>query len=189
MKFSVSILAAGIFMLGTIVLLNTTTFAQDDDQLSGYTDLLDTKIRGLSAEQIEGYQTGSGLGMALPAELNGYPGPRHVLDFDSSDELKLTDSQNDEIQALYDEMLPEAIRLGEEILTQEAELEQAFRNGTIDNEFLKKQLTSLSELYADLRFAHLSTHLATINVLTPHQVVLYNSLRGYADSDMDHSGH
>lgn len=84
----------------------------------------------MSAEEIEGYHTGKGLGMALPAELNGYPGPRHVLDL--ANELNLTDDQQQAIQTLYDGMLPEAIRVGESILEHEAELESAFRDN-IDN--------------------------------------------------------
>jgi hypothetical protein len=37
-------------------------------------------IKALSRQQIEDYLQGRGMSMALPAELNGYPGPRHVLE-------------------------------------------------------------------------------------------------------------
>ncbi|MEE8390439.1 MAG: hypothetical protein V3S14_06535 [Anaerolineae bacterium] len=54
---------------------------------SAYRELLSSEIRGIDSDTIEGYLTGAGLGFALPAELNGYPGPRHVLDLASDLEL------------------------------------------------------------------------------------------------------
>ena len=152
---------------------------------SDYVDLQFSEIRGLSEEQVTGYRTGAGMGFALPAELNGYPGPRHVLDM--ANELALTDEQLTEIQALYDAMLPQAISLGEQILTQEESLELAFRDGTITDDLLQSSLTESARLEGELRYVHLSTHLATIDILTSHQVQQYNQMRGY---DMpEHSGH
>lgn len=168
--------------------LNNLALAQDQPTPtpSGYADLLDTEIRGLSPDQIEAYRTGAGGGLALPAELNGYPGPRHVLDL--ADELELTEDQQAQIQVLYDDMLPQAIDLGEQILEAETELELAFRENRIDEAFLETQLLASGNLQAQLRFVHLRTHLATIDILTPHQVVLYNTLRGY-ETDNGHQGH
>jgi Spy/CpxP family protein refolding chaperone len=127
------------------------------------------------------------MGFALPAELNGYPGPRHVLDL--ADDLELTDEQLTEIQALFDEMLPQAIALGEQILTQEEALELAFRDETITDEFLRSSLAESGRLEGELRYVHLSTHLATIDILTPHQVLQYNQLRGYDAPEHDGAGH
>lgn len=155
---------------------------------SDYVDLQFTEIRGLSQEQITGYRTGAGMGFALPAELNGYPGPRHVLDL--ADELELSDEQLTATQALYVDMLPQAIVLGEQILVQKEALELAFRDGTITDDFLQSGLAEAARLDGELRYVHLSTHLATIDILTPHQVQQYNQLRGY---DMpgreEHAGH
>ncbi|MCA9886341.1 MAG: hypothetical protein KC708_25385 [Anaerolineae bacterium] len=162
--------------------------AQTTPTPSGYIDLQSTEIRGISAEDIEGYRTGAGLGYALPAELNGYPGPRHVLDL--ADDLNLSETQYGEIQALYEAMLPDAIKLGESILNEEAALEVSFRDGTITEDYLGAQLTTIEGLRADLRYVHLSTHLATINILTTHQVRQYNQLRGYDDTQPhDMEGH
>lgn len=155
---------------------------------SDYVELQFTDIRGLSVEEIEGYQTGAGLGYALPAELNGYPGPRHVLDLAA--ELDLTDEQDDAIQELYDTMLPQAIELGEDILAQEEAIELAFREGSMTDDQLKETLVEAARLEGDLRYVHLSTHLATIDILSPRQVHQYNQLRGYeAPSHEEHSGH
>lgn len=152
---------------------------------SAYGELLDTEIRGIDAETIEGYLTGAGIGLALPAELNGYPGPRHVLDL--VNELDLTPEQEAQVQALFDSMQPQAIDLGQQILAKEAELEQAFREDKIDEDYLRSTLVEIGELNTRLRFVHLRTHLATIEILSQHQVILYNSLRGYSDMSQDHS--
>ena len=84
-------------------------------------------------------------------------------------------------------MLPQAIELGEAILTAEATLESGFRNQTVDEESLRAQLQQIGEMQAQLRFVHLSTHLATVEILSPHQVNLYNSLRGYAEMPAGHN--
>lgn len=185
----VSLVVALVGLVG--ISLNNLALAQDQPTPtpSGYADLLDTEIRGLSPEQIETYRTGAGGGLALPAELNGYPGPRHVLDL--TDELELTEDQRAQIQDLYDDMLPQAINLGEQILQAEAELELTFRENRIDEGVLETQLLAIGNLQAQLRFVHLRTHLATIDILTPHQVVLYNTLRGYEidNAHQDHSSH
>ncbi len=46
-------------------------------------------IKALSAEQIADLRTGRGMSFALAAELNGCPGPRHVLKL--AEQLGLTD--------------------------------------------------------------------------------------------------
>jgi hypothetical protein len=159
--------------------------------LSTYRDLLDGEIRGLSEEQIDAYREGSGMGLALPAELNGYPGPRHVLDL--ATDLALTEAQQETIQALYDQMRAQAIELGEQILIGEAALEEAFRHGGITIADLEYRLSNLGELNGRLRFMHLQAHIATLDVLTPHQAMLYNRLRGYSENtqmgDGENSGH
>lgn len=186
-----SLLTAGFSLVLLSVMMMMASAQEATPIPSGYVDLQFTEIRGLGEEQITGYRTGAGMGFALPAELNGYPGPRHVLDL--ADELELSDEQLIQIQALYDEMLPQAIALGEQILIQEEAVELAFRNETITNDFLQSSLTESARLEGELRYVHLSTHLATIGILTPHQAQQYNMLRGYDDpqsGDHDsHSGH
>lgn len=147
---------------------------------SAYRDLLSAEIRGIDPQTLEGYLTGSGLGMALPAELNGYPGPRHVLDL--AGELELTLEQKAQVQQLFDQMQPQAIDLGKQILEAEAGLEQAFRTETITEAMLDQQLAQIGQLDAQLRFVHLRTHLMTLDILSPHQVMQYNRLRGYHEA-------
>ena len=45
-----------------------------------YVGLQSRTIKALSAEQIADLRAGRGMGFALPAELNGYPGPLHVIE-------------------------------------------------------------------------------------------------------------
>jgi hypothetical protein len=48
-------------------------------------------IKALSEQQVADLQAGRGMGLALPAELNGYPGPAHVLEL--ADKLGLSADQ------------------------------------------------------------------------------------------------
>jgi Spy/CpxP family protein refolding chaperone len=186
MTISTVLLALCLLLSGS---RTATVSAQADSTPtpSGYRELLNTEIRGLSPDALEAYRTGAGGGLALPAELNGYPGPRHVLDL--ADELGLTEDQQAEIQDLYDTMLPEAVQLGEQILQAEAALERAFRENTMDETFLEEQLAEIGALQAQLRFVHLRTHIATVEILTPDQIEQYNLLRGYATENTREEGH
>jgi hypothetical protein len=70
---------------GPVLLIPVATNSRDSMATptpSAYRALLDSEIRGIDPETIAGYLAGEGLGMALSAELNSYPGPRHVLDTD-----------------------------------------------------------------------------------------------------------
>src|SRR3990172_9994476 len=144
---------------------------------SPYIPLLDSPIRGLSVDEISDLETGAGAGFARAAELNGYPGPRHILDL--QDQLELSEDQLTQVKTLYEEMNGEARYLGGEVLQMESGLELAFRDQTIDEDSLALQVTALAEKYGELRALHLRTHLVAVDLLTSHQLVLYNQLRGY----------
>jgi hypothetical protein len=45
-----------------------------------YAGLEARSIKALSQQQIDDLKAGRGMGLALAAELNGYPGPMHVLE-------------------------------------------------------------------------------------------------------------
>jgi len=154
---------------------------------SPYIPLLDSPIRGLSVDEISDLETGAGAGFARAAELNGYPGPRHILDLQA--QLDLSEDQLAEVQTLYDEMNGEARQLGSEILKMESDIELAFRNQSIDEDSLATQVAALAEKYGELRVLHLRTHLVAVVLLTPHQLVLYNQLRGYAEVHPADQGH
>ena len=86
-------------------------------------------IKSLSEATIEGFETGKGMGMAKAAELNGYPGPMHVLQL--ANELALTTEQSAQMEALFQSMKQAAVPLGQAIVHLEAELDAHFANRTI----------------------------------------------------------
>lgn len=143
-------------------------------------------IKALSQADIEGLLDGAGTpfgGMAKPGELNGYPGPRHVLDAYELGEFELEAKQHQLIQDLYEEMRKDAIELGEQIIRIEQEIDNAFKDKTINEAFLQDKVTASGNLYSNLRVVHLKYHLAMVDILSSVQVAEYNNLRGYTSSD------
>jgi Spy/CpxP family protein refolding chaperone len=114
----------------------------------------------------------------LAAELNRYPGPRHVLDL--AGELELSHDQTVRIQAVRDEMGERAVRLGRQIVELERGLDGAFVEQTIDETRLESMTAEIGRLQGELRFVHLRAHLAMVRILSPEQVNRYEMLRGYA---------
>ena len=55
---------------------------------SPYAGMQARSIKALSEQQIADLKAGRGMGLALAAELNGYPGPAHVLEV--ADQLGLS---------------------------------------------------------------------------------------------------
>jgi Spy/CpxP family protein refolding chaperone len=142
-------------------------------------------IKALSAGQIEDLQSGRGMGLALPAELNGYPGPRHVLEL--ADQLELTSAQRAETQRLFDAMQAQAIALGSQVIAGEAALDRLFATGTASDAAILAAAVEVGRAQGALRGHHLRYHVAMRELLSPHQVMRYRQLRGYA-SDGAH-GH
>jgi len=135
-------------------------------------------IKALSPQQVEDYLEGRGMGMALPAELNGYPGPRHVLEL--ADELDLSADQLAETRRLFEDMRRTAIALGEQIVTREAALDVLFASGSVSQASLRDAAAELGLLNGRLRAHHLGYHLAMRDLLDPRQIESYQELRGYA---------
>jgi Spy/CpxP family protein refolding chaperone len=148
---------------------------------SPYVALLDTALGDVTPEEQAILQDGDGGGLALPAELHDYPGPKHVLAL--ADELGLNASQRAATHALFDATNAEARRLGADILQLHRELDSGFANHTIDDATLRVLTRALSQAYGELRSTHLSAHLRMAALLTPHQVALYHELRGYGPAD------
>lgn len=134
-------------------------------------------IKALSDEDIAALRNGEGMGMAKAAELNGYPGPRHVLDLASV--LALTPGQVRAITAIKDRMSADAKPLGDEILRRERDLDGNFASGTVADATLAEETEAIGALEGKLRAVHLAAHLATKSLLTPTQVARYQQLRGY----------
>ncbi len=117
--------------------------------------------------------------MALPAELNSYPGPRHALDL--SEELNLTSEQKEQIESFYQEMSRQAVPLGQQFVEIEREIDEKFVDKSITSEELNELLKNSSEIKWQLRNIHLQAHLKTSDILSSEQISSYDQLRGYAD--------
>jgi Spy/CpxP family protein refolding chaperone len=139
------------------------------------------EIKSLSKSDIEELENGSGWGLAKAAELNGVPGPAHLLEMKT--EIGLSQDQIGRIEILYQEMKRQAISLGSELIEYERELNTHFANRTITEELLRQLLEEIAQVQKKLRYAHLSTHLKTTDILTVEQIDLYNKLRGYFSDD------
>ncbi|HWP37092.1 MAG TPA: Spy/CpxP family protein refolding chaperone [Gemmatimonadales bacterium] len=165
--------------LGMVVLLwaNGRAVAQHQHEASPYAGLESREIKALSAEQVAQYLSGEGMGFALAAELNHYPGPRHTLDLATA--LELSTEQLAEVTRIRDAMQADARRLGEWIVGRERALDQAFGGGGIDEATLRARVDEVARLQAELRYVHLRAHIAVRRVLTPVQVRRYDELRGY----------
>lgn len=139
------------------------------------------EIKSLSETDIEELKNGKGWGLAKAAELNGMPGPAHLLEM--KDEIDLSAEQIRAIEDLYKKMKQAAIPLGLELIELERELNNHFANRTITYESLGVLLESVAQVQKKLRYVHLSTHLKTPQILTSGQIALYNKLRGYSSDD------
>ena len=169
-------------LVALILVLPFKAVAQSHDHSSTstpYAGFEKREIKSLSNEDIAELRRGGGWGLALPAELNGRPGPAHVLEL--QDELQLSEAQKKAISALYADMRATAIIAGERFIAAEAALSMAFSDPRLEEEALKALIDEAAEARAALRYVHLSQHLATPQILSGQQVERYNVLRGYAE--------
>lgn len=165
--------------LATLALsvLATPALAQHAQPYAGLQARL---VKALSSEQIADLQAGRGMGLALAAELNGYPGPSHVIEL--ADELHLTPAQRERAQALFASMKAETVPLGEAVIAAESDLDRQFAGRTITPASLSAATDMIGVTQGRLRAAHLKYHLAMLEVLTPAQVKRYGELRGYGNA-------
>ncbi|MDJ0535893.1 MAG: Spy/CpxP family protein refolding chaperone [Xenococcaceae cyanobacterium MO_207.B15] len=174
------------FLIGiAISLVSVTTVLAQQHQhseqhnnfRSPYAEQLDSPVRGLSSEEVDNLLNGKGAGYARTAELNGYPGLRHVLDLSS--QLNLSSQQIEEIEVAFDQMQSQAKSIGKTIVSKERELSEAFASGKITNTELEKQTGELARLYGELRKTHLQAHLQINPLLSAEQIKKYNQIQGY----------
>ena len=160
-----------------LILVSLSAFAEESYK-SKYVGQEHRNIKSLSPDDIKELKRGGGWGLAKAAELNGVPGPAHILEM--AEKINLTDEQKRKIQKIYNDMKVEAVALGEQLIRLELELNSGFSNGTINKILLDKSVREIEKVRAKLRLVHLSTHLKTPNILSNEQIILYNELRGYS---------
>jgi Spy/CpxP family protein refolding chaperone len=137
-------------------------------------------IKALSPEEIADYTAGKGMGFAKAAELNGYPGPVHVLEL--ARELELTAEQKDQTEALFRRMQTQASDAGRRLVDEERRLDQLFASRSISAALLHEETAKIASLQGEIRQAHLHAHIEQRAILSDTQSMKYWHLRGYGDA-------
>lgn len=175
-------------LLATAILLAAAPALAQHQHAAPYAGLESRPIKALSSEAVGDLKAGRGMGLALSAELNGYPGPKHVLEL--AEPLHLTPVQAERTEALFRAMQAEAQAKGAEVLAREAALDRLFAERKATPEALAELLPALGRAQGELRLVHLNYHLAMLEVLSADQVAAYARLRGYAAQPPGgHGGH
>jgi hypothetical protein len=144
----------------------------------------DRAIKALSDDEARQYLAGAGMGYAKAAELNGYPGPMHVLEL--ADRLGLSAEQRDATQRLMDKHKADARALGARRIAAEKALDGLFKVGTVEKDQLAAAVRETTRIEGEYRLAHLDTHRQMRELLTEAQVARYNELRGYSGEKHGH---
>jgi Spy/CpxP family protein refolding chaperone len=134
-------------------------------------------VASLSDEEVQGFLDGRGMGLARAAELNGHPGPMHVLEL--AEELKLTPGQRAAVQSAFDRMKARARQLGEAYVAAERAVDQAFKSAPANAAAVAARVAEANRLLGEVRFAHLAAHIEITPLLTTEQRARYAELRGY----------
>jgi LTXXQ motif family protein len=144
------------------------------------------EIKALSPQEISDLLAGKGMGLAKAAELNGYPGPMHVLELAAP--LQLTPEQTSKTKALFKKVNARAVDIGRQLVEEERALDGEFASKSITPTSLQSSLERIATLQAELRRAHLEAHLEQTALLSDTQIAAYSKLRGYGAGG-DHSSH
>jgi hypothetical protein len=151
---------------------------------SAYAGLEHADIKALSADEQATLLEGKGMGFAKAAELNGYPGPAHVLAL--SAELGLSEQQVERTRELFARMQKEARADGAALIEAERALDRLYAARTATVAKVNEQLARIEATRAHLRGVHLNAHLEQNGLLNAAQIARYSQLRGYS---MDHGEH
>jgi hypothetical protein len=96
-----------------------------------------------------------------------------------ANELRLTEDQRQQVQAIFDRMNNAARPLGMELIGHELLLDGLFAAGEVTPDRLAVETAAIGTLQGSLRSVHLAAHLQTRALLNADQIALYNGLRGY----------
>src|SRR5690606_20511315 len=135
-----------------------------------------TGSRTLSPQEVNGLLAGHGMSMAAAAEINGYPGPQHVLEL--KEELGLTPDQRFATSRLVGLVLGQARALGQRVVDAEKRLDEDLARGDLRADQVRARLETIATLRSQLRFTHINAHIEQKKILTPEQIRRYYELRG-----------
>src|SRR5215831_7023004 len=142
-----------IIAAAAIVALGGFAFAQHQHGGGApYASLHVRTIKALSDQQVSDLRAGRGMGFALAAELNGYPGPIHAIEL--AEQLHLSPEQVSKLRVLFEAMKAETIPLGASLISQERQLNDDFAKRTITLASLQNSTKEIGATQAALRAAH-----------------------------------
>ncbi len=144
---------------------------------SPYAGMQTAEGTALTPDEVSALRAAEGMRLALPAELNRYPGPRHVLEL--GDDMGLSDATIARVEAIRDDMAAAARAKGEEVIEAERALFAVFRYGGATPTEVASLTAALAKVRGELQAIHLSAHLRTRALLDDAQVARYQELRGY----------
>lgn len=145
---------------------------------SGYAGQQAREIKALSAEDTADLLAGRGMGLARAAELNGHPGPMHVLEL--RERLALTPAQEQAARASFERMAAAARPLGAALVEEERALDRGFAEASLSADGIAARTAAIGALQGRLRAVHLAAHVEMRALLTPAQVAAYDAARGYS---------
>ncbi|MDQ2653786.1 MAG: hypothetical protein M3Z20_12185 [Chloroflexota bacterium] len=149
------------------------------------------QIKALSPSEQADLLSGKGMGLAKAAELNGYPGPAHVLEL--APQLELSAEQLATTRSLFASMEQQAKDLGRQLVEAEHSLDTQFASRQITAQQMDQSLAAIGGLQARIRSAHLVAHIEQERILSAEQNAMYAKLRGYergSEPSKDHEqGH
>jgi Spy/CpxP family protein refolding chaperone len=185
-NLAIAIFAGCVIASPVLAQHNTPQRGQGPQSPQPYAGQHTRAVTTLSAEDVEALLAGRGWGLAKPAELNGFPGPMHVMEL--ADQLELTEQQHKRVEQIFNRMKQRAIAIGPRYVAAEAALDQVFKSGAAYNSnALQSRLRAAERLRSELRRVHLQAHVETTPLLTEPQRMKYVELRGY--SGVAHAGH
>ncbi len=144
---------------------------------SPYAHTQSAEFATLTPGEVRELRNGEGMGLARAAELNSFPGPRHLLDLKA--ELELDHAQVARIKAVHAKMKAGAVAKGEAILQAERHLANLFASGRPAAVEMTRITEHLGILRGQLQAIHLLAHIESARELSAAQIENYDRLRGY----------
>ena len=164
-------------LIAVLVVAPASAPAQHTHGVSSYAHDRSAEFSSLSPNEVRELRDGEGMGLARAAELNHYPGPKHLLDL--AGELGLGGAQIERIDEIHRNMKARAIAKGEAILEAERHLSDLFASGQPSAARLRQMTEHLGLMRGQLQAIHLLAHVEAAAELTPAQIEGYDRLRGY----------
>ena len=160
-----------------LAMVSTPATAQHAHEPSSHAHSRGSEVASLTDEEVRALRHGEGMGLARAAELNHFPGPRHLLDLAS--ELDLSDVQISRIRTIHDRMKSRAVAKGEDIITAESHLADLFASGEPSTREMTRVTGHLGAMRGQLQAIHLLAHIEAAGELSDGQIREYDRLRGY----------